>query len=242
MKLAGGSLTPLYQQVMDDIRQDIESARYRPNQKIPSEAELSEMYSVSRITIRRAVEELSNEGYLTKRQGKGTYVNRARLVRKTLSFADDLNFVSLCEESGLVAEAIVLECARVTGDTEAKALLGLDESDDLLLLRRLLTADGVPVIYEMLVMPYSRCSRFGEESLDEPSLSSTLERLMGARPTRGANRILEVVRASIDLADTLGVPVGEPLYSIRGIICDDSNAPLMLGQLLMSTTVCAFSI
>ncbi len=242
MKLAGGSLTPLYQQVMDDIRQDIESGRYRPNQKIPSEAELSEMYSVSRITIRRAVEELSNEGYLTKRQGKGTYVNRARLVRKTLSFSDDQSFVMLCEESGLVAEALVLECARVSGDTEAKGMLGLSDDDDLLLLRRLLTADGVPVFYETLVMPYDRCSRLGEEDLDEPNLSQTLSRTTGIRPTRGASRILEVVRASIDMADTLGVPVGEPLYSIRGVICDESNAPVMLGHLLTPTTLCAFAV
>ncbi|MEE1274075.1 MAG: GntR family transcriptional regulator [Olegusella sp.] len=68
------SLTPLYQQVMEKIKRGIESGAYATGEKIPSEAELSEMYSVSRITVRRAVEELVEQGLLTKRQGKGTYV------------------------------------------------------------------------------------------------------------------------------------------------------------------------
>ena len=62
MKLSNQSLRPLYLQAMDDIKADIEGGRYAPNHKIPSEAELSGKYAVSRITIRRAMEELVSEG------------------------------------------------------------------------------------------------------------------------------------------------------------------------------------
>ena len=82
MRLNEGSLTPLYQQLMEDIKCAIEEGRYQPEEKIPSESELSELYSVSRITVRRAVDELCAQGYLVKKQGKGTYVGRAKLQRK----------------------------------------------------------------------------------------------------------------------------------------------------------------
>lgn len=70
------SLTPLYQQLMEDIKTSLAEGKYMPDEKIPSEPELSELYHVSRITVRRAIEELCTEGYLVKKQGKGTYVSQ----------------------------------------------------------------------------------------------------------------------------------------------------------------------
>ena len=63
MKLNENSMTPLYRQVLEDIKAGIVSGQYEPGHKIPSEAELSEMYNVSRVTVRRAIEELVGEVY-----------------------------------------------------------------------------------------------------------------------------------------------------------------------------------
>ena len=73
MAINDSAVVPLYQQVKDDIRAAIESGKYKTNEKIPPEPELSAEYSVSRITVRRAVEELCAEGYLVKMQGRGTF-------------------------------------------------------------------------------------------------------------------------------------------------------------------------
>ena len=54
MKLRDNSLTPLYRQVLEDIKGSISSGQYAPGNRIPSEAELSELYDVSRVTVRRA--------------------------------------------------------------------------------------------------------------------------------------------------------------------------------------------
>ena len=72
MQLKEGTFIPLYQQMMEDIKRDIEEGTYQPAQKIPTEPELSKLYHVSRITVRRAVDELCIQGYLVKKQGKGT--------------------------------------------------------------------------------------------------------------------------------------------------------------------------
>ena len=125
MKLQTGSLTPLYRQVMDDIKHEILTGGYKANERIPSEPALSEIYSVSRITIRRAVEELVGEGYLTKRQGKGTFVNSARVERKTLALTDAQSFIARCDESGLTAGSHLVELSAVRGSESDCRALGI---------------------------------------------------------------------------------------------------------------------
>ena len=61
---------------MEDIIKQIENEELVPGQNIPAERELIEMYKVSRITVRKAIDELVSKGYLYKIQGKGTYVKK----------------------------------------------------------------------------------------------------------------------------------------------------------------------
>lgn len=78
----GKAAIPLYQQVIDIIKNEISSGAYKAGARIPNEFELAESYKVGRVTVRRAIEELVQQGYLTKRQGKGTFVNAPKLKRK----------------------------------------------------------------------------------------------------------------------------------------------------------------
>lgn len=66
----GKAAIPLYQQVIDIIKNEINSGAYKAGERIPNEFELAESYKVGRVTVRRAIEELVQQGYLTKRQGK----------------------------------------------------------------------------------------------------------------------------------------------------------------------------
>lgn len=87
----GKAAIPLYQQVIDIIKNEINSGAYKAGARIPNEFELAESYKVGRVTVRRAIEELVQQGYLTKRQGKGTFVNApslsARFARRMTSRA-----------------------------------------------------------------------------------------------------------------------------------------------------------
>lgn len=68
------SSKPLYRQVETDIKSKIVSKVYVAGEKMPTENELSEQYNVSKITIRKAIQTLSDEGYVKKVQGKGTFI------------------------------------------------------------------------------------------------------------------------------------------------------------------------
>ena len=76
------SAVPLYQQVMDDLKGEIARGVYASGSRIPSEMELAKSYGVGRITVRRAIEELSRAGYLNRQQGRGTFVCAPKLKRK----------------------------------------------------------------------------------------------------------------------------------------------------------------
>ena len=76
------SAVPLYQQVMDDLKGEIARGVYASGSRIPSEMELAKYYGVGRITVRRAIEELSRAGYLNRQQGRGTFVCAPKLKRK----------------------------------------------------------------------------------------------------------------------------------------------------------------
>ena len=65
---------PLYRQLMARIRDDVSSGVYPAESQIPSEQEMCVRYSGSRVTVRRAISELTDEGILRKQQGKGTFV------------------------------------------------------------------------------------------------------------------------------------------------------------------------
>ena len=75
---------PLYYQLKEIIREDIERGRLSPGRSIPSERELVDRYNISRMTVRQAISELVVEGYLYRQRGKGTFVAEPKIKQKLL--------------------------------------------------------------------------------------------------------------------------------------------------------------
>ena len=95
----------LYYQVREDLLHKIQSGQWGPDFKMPPERELCETYGVSRITVRKALDDLQNEGYLDRVQGKGTFVRRATMEKKLskfYSFGDELrlSLIHICHCEG----------------------------------------------------------------------------------------------------------------------------------------------
>lgn len=223
-------VTPLYQQVKEDIKNAIEQGRYKAKEKIPSEPELSAEYSVSRITLRRAVEELCNEGYLIKRQGQGTFVSTPRIHRKMAGGNRMESFTKTCLNYGMKAGARMLSRQIVPARKEEQEFFGLGPDDLLIYLERLRTADGLPIFLENQFFPYQEFKGLMEENLNDVSLFEAIERITGRKPVDSTRRTLEVTRASADQAQKLGVPLGEPLMHLNSYFIDQAGKPLCIGR------------
>lgn len=97
------SIVPLYKQLKDLLLQEIKEGIYKANQKIPTELELSEKYQISRMTVRKALAELVEEGVLAKKQGKGTFVQEEKM---TEDLSSPNSFTNLCKRNGKVLSLI----------------------------------------------------------------------------------------------------------------------------------------
>lgn len=133
----------LYVEVANSIKNDILNETYPIGTQIPTENELEEKFKVSKITVRKAIEILANEGYLEKKSGKGTTVLSNRLFNK-LSKAE--SFSRMVEKDGykLTKEILAIEKVRFTHDEkELKRLFGKQAFK----LSRLYRLNGAPYIY-----------------------------------------------------------------------------------------------
>lgn len=144
----GKAAIPLYQQVIDIIKNEINSGAYKAGARIPNEFELAENYKVGRVTVRRAIEELVQQGYLTKRQGKGTFVNAPKLKRKIRQKDDVQSFSDACRVNGMEPGACVISRKILPADSTEAQFFGVPVGTDLICVERVRTADGVPVMLE----------------------------------------------------------------------------------------------
>lgn len=240
-KLSEKSLTPLYQQVMDDVLAKIESGEYESGSKIPSEGELSEQYSVSRITVRRAIEELSRDGYLTKKQGKGTFVNPPKLTRKIRRSINASNYNDACLASGREPERRTLSVTCEQGSSTICELLGIPKGSDVIAVTRLDLADHTPVIIERHYLSHDVFPFLFESNLEEDSIVTAIEKVTGKRADTVMKRTIELARANDWAASNLRVSVGEPLF-LETIVVSSEDTPAMVSKLYSVGTYFSFEV
>ena len=149
MRLDQNSSIPLYEQLKNDIKRDIRSGYFPAGSRMPSEDELEKKYSVSRITVRRAVKELCAEEYLVKKQGKGTFV----LDNSSLPVTISQGFHDIWERKGKKVTVEIVENKVINLEGEYRELLNLTASDEVIFLKRVLKADDEPMMIDVAYIP-----------------------------------------------------------------------------------------
>lgn len=226
MKLDAENTIPLYQQLKDVLKNAIVEQIYKQGEKIPTELELSEAYSVSRITVRKAIKELSDEGLLVKKQGKGTFVKSKKLYRKIEHL---VSFSDACKENGMVPSAVVLSKEVITFDKAMAQAFNVEENSKMIEVKRLRKADDIPVMLEVNYFPLDDFGYLMEESLEQ-SLYQLLENKYGIVVNATKNTYLDVVKADVKLSKMLEIGVGEPLYCVYADVYDRQEKRVHLAK------------
>lgn len=218
--LHGAAVSPLYRQLMQQLRADIASGLYPVNSRIPSEAELTEKYGVSRVTVRKALSELTREGLLRRMQGKGTFVCAPRIRR---SLRDVTSFHEACRHMGCVPGTKVLSAGIAPADTETREdLLLAEDADRVVEITRLRTADGQSVMLETNRFPLAYDALLREDLTG--SLYAALEKL-GVEAASGVHEI-SLCYATAQQARQLDVQPGTALLQLDQVIYDQHGTPL----------------
>jgi GntR family transcriptional regulator, N-acetylglucosamine utilization regulator len=212
----------LHHQVYLDLRHSLDTARWRPGDRLPTERDLAAHYGCSLITVRRALGELVREGRIERTRGRGTHVLRPRIER---DFAEALSFTAEMQRRGLDPETrLIVARPESAGERVAEAL-GLEPGSPTLYLERLRLAGGEPILLEQVHLPAERFPGLLASDLEHESLYDLLERRYDTRIVR-AREALEPVLLRAREAGLLDQPRRTPALLIEGLASTADDRPV----------------
>jgi GntR family transcriptional regulator len=213
--------------VRDELAARIASGRVTPGTKLPAEPELAEELGVSRATLREALRSLEEDGFVTRTRGAGTYATRRPRLRNNL----DVNFgvTESIRAAGMRPGTMQIAVHTEPASEQVAADLDLVAGDPVVILERVRTADGRPVVFSRDVVSASRVSASDVASMPvDGSLYDVLERVGHAV----ANGIVTIEPTVMDrsLAKLLKGKVGVPTLFLRQIDFDQTGDPALLSE------------
>ena len=213
---------PLYLQVEATLKEMIEGVMYSPGDQIPSERELSDLLGVSRMTVRRAVENLIDHGLLERRSTNGTFVSRPQVLRRVdKDFAQGLT--QLLHNEGVDPGSRLLSFQVVPAPLKIAEKLDLRLGASVIIFRRLRLADGHPFCVETSYLPAELLPGLSAEDFaNNASFYDILRDRYSVSMVKN-DETLKLSFATPDEADLLELEAGDPVLLLRSIVIDQQE-------------------
>lgn len=217
------SPVPLYYQLKTLLLNNIHSGGLQPGDSLPTEAELSEQFAISRSTVRQAMAALVNEGYLNRQKSKGTTVARPKLSQKFATsietYRDEMRRLGVEPRTDVVR-------LRVIPATEAVAeSLSLPAGARVVELVRVRYANGEPLVVVQTCLPHETCAFLLEHDFTQESLYEVLSRDYQTAVVR-VRRVIEADTANARDSRYLGIATGFAVQQFRTVGYNRQNRPV----------------
>jgi GntR family transcriptional regulator len=213
---------PLYRQILDLLRDRVRSGHYPVGSILPGEQELSRLFGVSRITIKRALQDLAAGGYVSRQRGRGTTVTfdaAAPTVKGSFeTLADSL------KSMGLGTDVMLLSVELVQAPDDVAALLDLPEGASVQQAIRVRQIEGKPFSYLITWVPGGLAARFDASDLSRTPLLDLLAGI--GHEAVEAEQWITATAALPEVAHALGISAGAPLLEIRRVMRDAQGLPV----------------
>jgi GntR family transcriptional regulator len=216
------SKSPLYEQIYQLLRNKIIDGQLRPGDLLPSEAELVELYQVSRATVRQALDELVSDGLIQRRQGRGTFVappNVEQGLVRIVSFTEDM------QRRGLEPGTKLISAELIPATTNLARHLEIPVEEPIARIERLRLADGEPMSVEISYLVHRYCPGIMEQDYTTHSLRRMLADRYGIRFSSARQSIRAIIAAD-GIAEALSVKDDAALLYIERISYTEFNVPI----------------
>jgi GntR family transcriptional regulator len=208
-----------YQAIADDLRRRLDGGEFGAGRLLPSEAALSAAYAASRVTVRRALELLRDEGLVDSRQGFGWFA-ATDPVRQSLGRLGTIE--SQLADEGIESERRILDFRFMHAPSRVRQVLG---SDTVLRVRRLNLADGAPFALVTVWCP----EQYGADLSRAAVARSPFYELIAVK-LGGATQTIGAGAASPAEAEALGVPEGSPVLRCERITRSATGEPVLMSE------------
>jgi len=223
------SILPVYYQIKQSIKSWILNREFNPGEKIPSENELASKFGVSRLTVRQAISQLVQEGFLNSKRGEGTFVtNNENLINsfglEFSGYMDDLFY----QVSKVKAKSVEMERIKASRLVREKLELD-DEKEEVVQIRRVRLLRDKPFAFTINYLPVEIGMKISEKELYKTPLLKIMEQKLDIHFTE-AFQIMEATFANQEVAGHLGISPGSPILYLERIMYTKGKKPVEFVQ------------
>ncbi|OLN29479.1 GntR family transcriptional regulator [Desulfosporosinus metallidurans] len=152
---------PVYIKIVEDIKKKVNSAELIPGDTVPPETALCKEYGVSRMTVRKGLAILANEGYIYSVPGKGSYVQKPEVNKYTLLYDEMNNPINSVDKARLLEVTIIMPDEKLADELQTT------RNKHVIMIRRLFYTDGTPVAYDVKYLLYSKGMPIVEKEIEQ---------------------------------------------------------------------------
>jgi GntR family transcriptional regulator len=230
------SVIPLYHQLKEILKDSIESGESKPGDLIPSENELQQVYNISRNTVKKALDDLVQEGILNRIQGKGTFVSMPKIEQSLSGF---YSFSKVIQSKGLEPKDIILSLEQKNVQPSITRWLMLPENGSVVELTRLRCANNEPMILETSYIPLEVVPEISKVRLEENSLYDLMQSEYGIIVTK-AKETFEPVLVKNYESTYLQVQEGSPALLLERTAFESNGRPVEFCRSIVRGDRCRF--
>jgi len=227
---------PLYHQIVQNITELIEEDKLAQGTMLPSEWELTNLYSVSRLTVRQALKDLERNGLVTRRHGIGTFVSTPPTTQLTPS---KMGFSQKMLQIGKKPSSKTLSLNRIPAPREVANMLQISEKAPVIELVRVRYADEEPIMIETAYLPADRFPDLILENLTDSSLYQFLNERYSISIV-AVDQTLQPVLVKPRQAPLLDVEAGSPAIMTKVIAYSRNNVPVEYSWSITGGDKCKF--
>ncbi|ATW28311.1 GntR family transcriptional regulator [Candidatus Formimonas warabiya] len=164
--------SPVYMQIFEDIKKKINNTELKPGDIVPSEAALCRDYGASRMTVRKGLALLVNEGYIYSIPGKGNFVSKPESNKYTIYFDEMENPINRVDQTRLLEVTIIMPDEKLAGE------LCTTRNKNVIMIRRLFYTEGVPVAYDVKYLLYHKGMPIVEKEIEHATFTEMISNNM----------------------------------------------------------------
>lgn len=222
------SFTPAYFKLARDLHQEIMNGELRAGDRVPSENELSERYGLSRMTARKAITLLTDEGLVRREKGRGTFVTSPRVDGGIFVIPD---FHEEMRRQGLATEVKILSVKITPAGRVQADKLGIRKGEKVIHLERVLEGDGEPLVFDRKYILPDRSQPLLEAEIGHGTTEELFSSSPGMAPVRADLNLSATVLSTAE-ARLLNSRKGAPAFCMEQLIYAVNDRKVIWGWLI----------